>query len=105
MKREPRRKFWLSTILAATAAVVGGSRSVHGQAACTDSPIVQWAVADGGNDHFYQGVCACTVCDGSDGITWTDAKAAAEVKSGYLATITSSAENDFAFGVIDDAGF
>jgi hypothetical protein len=91
MKRERRRNLWLSTILATTAAVVGGSQSVYGQPACTDSPIVQWAVADGGNDHFYQGVCACTVCDGSDGITWADAKAAAEARSGHVSAVARAA--------------
>ncbi len=103
LKRRPW--LWLSIILAETAAVVAGSRSVYAQPVCTSSPIVQWMVAAGGNDHFYQGVCTCTACDGSDGLTWTDAKAAAEAMGGYLATITSSAENDFAFTVIDTAGF
>ncbi len=59
---------------------------------CSAAP-VEWAVADGGNGHFYQYVSART-------ITWANARLAAEGRmvdgaQGHLATITSQAENDF----------
>ncbi len=52
------------------------------------------AIPYSGNGHYYEAVYV------SGGITWTDAKAAAEAKilygmKGYLATITSAAENAF----------
>jgi len=49
------------------------------------SPSVQWK----GNGHYYQVVHI----DG--GISWDDAKAAAEAEGGYLATLTSAAENEW----------
>lgn len=41
------------------------------------------------NGHFYQFV------DTPSGLTWSDAQAAANVTGGYLANVTSQAENDF----------
>jgi hypothetical protein len=38
-----------------------------------------------------------------DGISWTDAKAAAEAAGGHLATVTSAAENDFITAHFSDA--
>lgn len=55
----------------------------------------EWTIASGGNGHFYEAV------EVSGGITWTDAAAAANTASGYLATILSSAENEFAFNLVD----
>ncbi len=55
----------------------------------------QWTVADGGNGHWYEVV----VVDG--GILWNAAKTAAENGGGYLAVITSSAENDFIYDLAD----
>jgi hypothetical protein len=52
------------------------------------SPI-QWPISSGGNGHYYQLVST------SNQINWTDARDAAIQKGGYLATITSTAENDF----------
>lgn len=54
---------------------------------------VQWPAGAGGNDHYYEFVVA-------PNIKWTDADAAARLRSfhgvsGYLATITSAAENAF----------
>jgi Lectin C-type domain len=49
---------------------------------------IQWEVAAGGNGHWYAFVS-------DPGVTWTAAEAAAEASGGYLATITSAAENDF----------
>ncbi|NVK86284.1 MAG: VCBS repeat-containing protein, partial [Cytophagia bacterium] len=56
-----------------------------------------------GNGHFYEFVPA-------PGITWSDAKAAAEARTyngqqGYLVTITSSAENDFAKSKLQGQGW
>lgn len=51
------------------------------------------------NGHYYEAVVV------SNGISWTNAKAAAEARGGYLATLTSAAENDFVFGLIDSATF
>src|SRR5262249_15632204 len=57
---------------------------------------VQWRVADGGNGHYYQAVST------PGGITWEAAQAAAVGMGGYLATITSAAENAFAFNLAKD---
>ncbi|MFA7238043.1 MAG: lectin-like protein [Phycisphaeraceae bacterium] len=57
---------------------------------------VQWAVADGGNDHWYQAVYV------PDRITWTDAQTQAVAAGGYLATISSSAENAFVASLVTD---
>jgi hypothetical protein len=59
---------------------------------------VQWEIADGGNGHWYEAILA------PGGITWTQARSAAEAMPGlwHLATITSSAENAFVFGLISD---
>jgi hypothetical protein len=58
--------------------------------------IVRWSLDEGGNGHFYEAVVAPT------GIFWSQAKAAAEAKGGYLATITSAEENEFVYGLITD---
>lgn len=51
-------------------------------------PLTQWTAASGGNDHFYQ------VFKRDNFIRWTDALADALSRGGYLATITTVAEND-----------
>jgi hypothetical protein len=48
-----------------------------------------------GNGHWYEAVLAP-----SGNISWTDAQAAASKAGGYLATITSAAENAFVFGLV-----
>ncbi|MEN6428469.1 MAG: discoidin domain-containing protein [Phycisphaerales bacterium] len=53
-----------------------------------------WPVDEGGNGHAYQGVPVEEV------ISWTFADRAATLAGGYLATITSQQENEFAFGLI-----
>jgi hypothetical protein len=63
---------------------------------CSHTEIVEWAIASGGNGHYYQGVCT------NGGATWDDAKNGAELLGGYLATLTSAQENDFVFDLIDD---
>ena len=55
----------------------------------------QWPVDSGGNDHYYMAVYAPTA------ISWHQANTAAQAAGGYLATLTSQAENDFVFGLID----
>ena len=47
----------------------------------------QWSSAVGGNDHWYQYVATTK--------TWDLAKADAETRGGYLATVTNAGENDF----------
>lgn len=54
---------------------------------------IQWTVASGGNDHFYEFVS-------DPNVKWSDAKVDAEGltfggQQGYLATITSAGENAF----------
>ena len=50
---------------------------------------VQWSADAGGNDHYYEVVVA------EQAVSWDDARADAEVRGGYLATVTSAAENAF----------
>jgi len=57
------------------------------------SQLTQWPTAQGGNDHFYEVVPAL------GGISWSNASAAATNRGGYLATIASSNENEFIFGL------
>ena len=54
---------------------------------------VTWSTASGGNGHSYE------VFAVPGGITWGAAQAAATSKGGYLATITSAAENAFAYAL------
>ena len=51
------------------------------------SPI-EWTIASGGNGHFYELVT-------DNPLLWNHAKVFAEARGGYLATLTSSAENAF----------
>jgi hypothetical protein len=55
---------------------------------------VKWTVESGGNGHFYQAFYAAS------GITWQQASNAASALSGYLATPTNAAENDFCFSLV-----
>ena len=57
---------------------------------------IQWRVADGGNDHFYN------VVGVTKGISWADANAAAIARGSgwHLVTITSAAENAFVFNLV-----
>lgn len=57
---------------------------------------VQWTTASGGNGHYYEVISA------PGGITWGAASGAATADGGYLATITSAAENNFVFGLADN---
>lgn len=62
-----------------------------GTSARAGSTWTQW----GGNGHYYRAVSV------PGGITWFDARDAAIAQGGYLASITSSAENAFVFSLID----
>jgi MYXO-CTERM domain-containing protein len=55
---------------------------------------VEWTTVAGGNGHIYEAVLV------TDGIDWLAAKAQAEARGGYLATITSAAENTFVHSLI-----
>jgi len=59
----------------------------------------QWTIASGGNGHTYRVVAKPNL------ISWDLANAEAGLAGGYLATITSSAENAFVFSLIDNAPF
>ncbi len=55
---------------------------------------IQWTIGSGGNDHWYDFVTPAA------GLTWTSSRSAALASthmglSGYLATVTSAAENSF----------
>ena len=55
----------------------------------------QWA----GNGHFYKAVVQ------AQGLTWDQADQIAHNQSAYLATITSAAENNFVFSLINSSAF
>ena len=80
----------------ASIAVLTGS-AVLAVTASTAAP-VQWTVASGGNGHWYEFVFA------QSGFTFGQARAASLAAShmgmqGYLATVTSQAENDFIYAL------
>ena len=56
--------------------------------------LTEWKISDGGNGHWYEVVLV------PERISWTDAKTEAELKGGYLATITSAEENSFVFSLV-----
>lgn len=56
---------------------------------------VQWLA----NGHFYEVVSV------PETISWEDASAAATAAGGYLATVTSRAENDFVFNLINNPAY
>ena len=58
-----------------------------------------WSVTSGGNGHTYRVVAKSSL------ISWDSANAAAAAAGGYLATITSAAENAFVFSLIDDPAY
>jgi len=57
--------------------------------------VVAWA----GTGHYYQAISV------PGGISWTDAQADAAARGGYLATITSDAENEFVFALVDGVSY
>ena len=67
---------------------------------------IQWTAAAGGNNHYYEYVLPND--DGIFGVSWDAARARASSAShmgyiGYLATITSAAEQSFILGNITDS--
>jgi len=58
--------------------------------------LIKWDSNTGGNDHYYE------VFVDSSGKTWQEMYDHAISQGGYLATITSYAENEFIFSLIDD---
>jgi hypothetical protein len=62
----------------------------------TASGPVRWQCSAGGNGHLYQAVLV------PSGISWSDAKAAAEAAGGFLATIASAEENSFVYSLVSD---
>jgi len=73
--------------------VAAAALMLAGQAAVATSAPTQWTTAAGGNGHWYE------VVVGPAGVTWEQALSAANAAGGYLATITSAAENAFAFSL------
>ncbi len=67
--------------------------SVGGSAHATDA--VQWRVADGGNGHWYAGAMPTGVA-----ISWSFARDECLLQGGYLACISSAAENGFVAQVV-----
>ena len=61
-----------------------------------DAQLVQWPASAGGNDHWYEPVYV-----GSNTL-WTYAQNVATAKGGYLASITSPAENSFVTNLVAD---
>jgi hypothetical protein len=64
----------------------------------------QWSAESGGNDHYYEVVINRNVQGEPVSITWDEAKAAADARSGnwHLVSINSAAENDFVFSLFED---
>lgn len=63
------------------------------------NPWVKWEAASGGNDHWYRAVRVTTL------VSWTEAFANAPSLGGYLASITSAAENAFVFSLVSSPEF
>jgi len=59
----------------------------------------QWTVESGGNGHWYEPVAHGVA------LSWTEAQTTAAGMGGYLATITSAAENAFVFSLVDQAAY
>lgn len=67
------------------------------------APIL-WSSGSGGNDHYYEFIQVADPYTGNNN-TWQTASAAAAAsvhngQNGYLATVTSQAENDFLFSMV-----
>lgn len=56
-------------------------------------------VQPSGLTHWYEVIAV------PQGLTWVEAKQAAAARGGHLATITSKEENEFVFGLLDDAQY
>ena len=56
---------------------------------------VRWETSAGGNGHWYEAV------RNTNAANWTQVNELARAEGGYLATITSPAENDFVFSLVN----
>lgn len=61
--------------------------------------LAEWPTTQGGNGHFYLAMAM------PDPLSWRQANTAAQSLGGYLVTITSEAENNFVFRMIDSDEF
>lgn len=66
---------------------------------CASPAWVTWETSAGGNGHQYLAVPKFS------GLTWNMANTLAHQQNGYLAVITSQAENDFVYGLINSSQF
>lgn len=64
-----------------------------------DGQPIEWSVASGGNGHFYEAVLV------PGGLRWDQARDAAAARGGYLVSITSAAENEWVFSLVDHPSF
>jgi len=100
--KKPMKKIVASFISQSllTALIGAGTWFISGQTGLSAAPQwVTWETSSGGNGHHYLAV------PGSSGLTWNIANQLAQGQGGYLATITSQAENDFVFSLINSPQF
>ena len=67
--------------------------------------LVRWEIAEGGNGHWYGAFQETNDFGAPLRLTWEQAKVAAQARGGHLATLTSAAENNFAFELVSDHQF
>lgn len=73
--------------------------SIATHAFASNETWVQWPIESGGNGHYYMTVSA------PGGISWTAAHAQAMAFAGYLVSVTSAAESQFVFSLVDSPTF
>jgi hypothetical protein len=99
----PNKKIFFSSYVISTATTLFRAAIALlwiGTAGAADvSSQAQWTIASGGNGHTYRVVAKPNL------ISWDGANSEAGLAGGYLATITSPAENAFVFSLIDNAAF
>ena len=79
--------------------LIVGSFIVFSQVSSSLGVPTEWRVEDGGNGHYYEVVSA------GRPITWSEANTEALNLDRHLASITSQAESDFIFSLVDDPSF
>lgn len=72
---------------------------LHGGPEGASAGWTRWEKSAGGNGHSYKAVTVGAA------VTWTEAEELAREQGGYLATITSAAENEFVFGLVNAPEF
>lgn len=85
-------KFALKFMRKVQPSIVFGLALVTGSSVANAEP-TQWS----GNNHWFEVVTA------AGGISWDSAQSAALARGGYLATLTTNAENAFVFGLANAA--